>query len=194
MQQIEKLKQFIIESSKDKSFIHNEWFIKYHLNLVEQIALELCDIYKDANRNMVQTLVWIHDYGKIIGLNNLDEIKVKIDTLLNELEFEGNFVKSVIEKFDLIERKEEVDLNTAPIEVKIVSSSDGASHFVGPFFQIYLYENSGKPLDELMASNLLKVNKDWERKIVLPEVKKAIEERKEFVLESNGILPTRFIF
>ncbi len=44
-----------------------------------------------------------------------------------------------------------------------------------------------------MASNINKANKDWERKIVLPEVKRAFKARFKLVLEQNGKIPKNFL-
>ncbi len=176
----------------DKNFKHSAWFVKWHLNIVERIALELCDVYVEANRNLVVSLVWIHDFIKIKNLNS-NVFEKEIKSLMLGIGFKEDFIKRVIEYLILFEMKMEIDLRTAPIEVQIVSSADGASHLVGPFMSIYLWENSDKDLDNLIQSNVNKAMKDWDRKIVLPEVRKFFDNRHKFVLENNGVLPDKFL-
>ncbi|MSR73049.1 hypothetical protein EXS61_00355 [Candidatus Parcubacteria bacterium] len=60
---ITKFKNITIENFSRESFTYHEWMVNYHLKIVEHIALELCDIYTEADRNIVQALVWFHDFG-----------------------------------------------------------------------------------------------------------------------------------
>lgn len=191
---IQNLKREIINLSNNKKFIHHEWFIKYHLEIVEKIALELCDIYKEANKDIVMTMVWFHDYGKILDFDNQYEMTQKEGMkFLLEIGFEREFATKVLEYVKIMDSKLTVDINEAPLEVKIVSSADGAAHLVGPFFLVYLQENHLKSLEELLAGNINKAIKDWERKIVLLEVKKAFKNRHKITLEQNGLLPDKFL-
>ncbi len=189
---IQKLKDHVIEASKNPSFLHHEWFVEHHLNIFEKIALELCEIYKEADKDIVLTLVWIHDYGKILDMAKEHELNHKAGELLLELGFPAEFVEKVMEYLEIFESKMTKDLHAAPIEVRIASSSDAASHMVGPFMPIYWKEYNSKTIPELMAGQINKLNKDWERKIVLPEVKKAFEKRREFISEQVGNLPNKF--
>ena len=192
---IESLKKHVIEQAGRPEFIHHDWYVRYHLEIVERIALELSDRYPAADRNMVLTLVWIHDYAKIIDkVREHDEqlFKVGYQKLL-ELGFAKDFSDLVLENLRIFEMKMEIDLRQAPLEVQIVSSADGAAHLIGPFWMIYHKENAHLTIDTLLAENQRKLKKDWERKLVLPEVQAAFLERHRFVTEQTGIFPEKFL-
>jgi hypothetical protein len=44
-------------------------------------------------------------------------------------------------------------------------------------------------VEELMESNIRKLEKDWNRKIVLPEVKKELQVQYDFLRQSFGEIP-----
>lgn len=189
-----ELKKIVGKEVKNPRFIHHKWFVKYHLDIVEKLSLELCELYKDADRNLVLVIVWLHDYGKIVDSEKEHEITLtKEKGLLKSLGFDDQFSDKVVSYLETLERKIPEEIRASSIEVQIVSSTDGAAHFIGPFFSIWFYENSRRDLEDLMTKNIEKAIKDWERKIVLPEVKKIFQKRFEFVLEQNGKLKGRYI-
>jgi hypothetical protein len=57
---------------------------------------------------------------------------------------------------------------------------------VGPFFSIYWWENSDLSIAELQSRNLRKLKTDWERKIVLPVVKRAFASKYHDLLANFG--------
>lgn len=195
---IETWKKHVAEVSSDPGFAHYEWFVQWHLEIVEQIALELCDKYPAANRDLVQVMVWLHDYGKaLLGPFNEKEEYVLTTSAgtakLTEIGFAPDFVEQAVSNIAHMNKKLEVDLHEAPLEVQIVASADGCSHMVGPFMAEYWRENAGLTADELLEANKRKLVKDWERKIVLPEAREAFATRRAMHQELAGQLPVKYL-
>lgn len=191
-QYVARFRDHVIHSANDSRFLHHRWFVRYHLEIVARLAEELCALYPAADRDLVTVLAWLHDYGKIV-----DQAYEHAATLtagraaLLSAGFSMPFIDRVLACAERIDTKD--DLAHAPIEVQIISSADGASHLVGPFYALWWYENAHKPFAELMADNAAKARYDWERKIVLPEVRAAFARRHRLLLERCGQLPERFI-
>ena len=191
---IQALKEHVREVSANPDFVHREWFVEYHLKLVERIALELLPHYPQADPDVVMVMVWMHDYGKILDFDNQYAMTSAAGPgALTRLGFDAEFAGKVIANIELLDRKMDEDLHEAPIEVQIVSSADGASHHVGPFMPVYWRENAGKTIADLMASQQAKTLKDWGRKMVLPEVRAAFEWRHRAAMEQAGVLPEKFL-
>lgn len=191
-QLLDKLKSAVTQRSTAKNFVHHKWFIKYHLEIVENIATELCDKYLDANRFKVLVLAWLHDYEKIIDFDNQYNTELEATKkLMREIGFETDFIEEMATNLNIYNAKD--NLEAASIEIQIVSSSDAASHSVGPFMCLYWYENPTLSVDELMAANIRKISVDWEKKITLPEVKEAFAKYRTFNLQVAGQLPEKYL-
>ncbi len=191
---INTFKEHVIELSSNKGFIHHEWFIEYHLDIVEQIALELCDLYPDADRDLVHLLVWLHDYWKIVDFDN--EYKMTLiqwKKKLSELGFEEDIIEKALWFVEIMDQNESLDISKTAIEIQIISSADWCSHFVWPFLKLWWYENSDKDYKELMKDNIYKIQKDWNKKIVLPEAREAFQKHYELALEWSWTLPERYL-
>ncbi len=185
---IENLKQKIIVATQHPDFRHHKWFVKYHLELVEKISRSLCGKYPEANLNFVLALGWLHDYGKIIGLPGQDEHMITRSSgpvFLTGLGFEESVARDLIEAVKIIDGKNYEELVAARIEIKIVSTADGASHLFGPFYELWFYENPKVEFEMLMAKAREKLQLDWHNKIVLPEVKELLKERFLVILQQN---------
>ena len=195
----EAFKQHVREASANPEFVHHKRFVKWHLEIVERIALELCDHYPEADRDLVEVMAWLHDYGKILDYDHQYETTLTkgLETLIS-FGFSDDFAQRATDYVEILDKKLELDLHEAPIEVQVVASADGCSHMAGPFLNIFWHEATDKTFtdrtfEELMDLNRRKVEKDWKYKIVLPEARKAFEGRYKFIREQAGDLPTSFL-
>lgn len=185
-------RRHVIAAARDPGFVHHRWYVPYHLAIVERIAAEACDHYPEADRALVRTLVWLHDYGKIVdGAHEHDATLGAGRRRLLADGFPEPFVARAITCAARIDSRE--DLAGAPIEVQILSSADGAAHLVGPFFALWWYEHPGEPVERLLAENRRKALFDWGEKIVLPEIRAAFAARHRFLLEQCGDFPPAFL-
>ncbi|HET9174300.1 MAG TPA: hypothetical protein VFN56_03400 [Candidatus Saccharimonadales bacterium] len=75
---------------------------------------------------------------KIIDIDN--QYNTELDAtkkLMHELGFEEHFIGQMATDLNIYNAKD--NLSKASIEIQIVSSSDAASHSVGPFMCLYWY-------------------------------------------------------
>lgn len=190
---IRRFRETVIENFSRKDFKYHEWMTEYHLVIVERIAMELCDFYPAADRNIVQALVWFHDFGKPLDTENERELTLTEGAkAMRDAGFSPEFIDGVIERWQLMEKKNDIDIRTTPIETQIVSSADGASHFTGVFYPSYFNED-GDNFSTTQQHLREKITKDWERKIVLPEARKAFEDRYNRAKELLGVFPDKFL-
>jgi putative nucleotidyltransferase with HDIG domain len=190
--QMEQFRNHVIENFSRKDFTYHEWMIDYHLKIVERIAMELCDKYSNADRDVVHALVWFHDYGKPIDENNERGITATEGVkALAECGFAQDFIEKVVTNWQIMERKNEIDLHSAPIEAQIVSTADGMSHFVGVFYASYFGDGGDFATTQRRLKE--KITKDWDRKIVLPEARQACEVRYLRAKELLGEFPDKFL-
>lgn len=197
---IQAFRDHVAEISANPAFVHHMWFVEWHLKVVERIALELCERYPQVDRDLMSVMAWLHDYGKILSKDGEYE-RYRLDQgrdKLVELGFDERFADKAAEYVGWADKKLEVDLREAPIEVQILASADGASHLAGPFLYIFWHEATdktfvGKTFQELMELNRAKIEKDWTRKIVLPEARAAFEKYYQVAMVQTGQLPDRFV-
>jgi len=196
---IEAFKAHVREASANPDFVHHLWFVKWHLEIVEKLALELASHYPEADRDLVEVMAWLHDYAKILDFDRQHERDLldKGRDKLIELGFAEDFANKAADYIEMHDKSQEMDLRQAPIEVQISSTADGCAHVVGPFMVLFWHEATdrtftNKTLEELMAINRKKLDKDWNYKIVLPEARKAFAKYHDVFLQITGELPDKF--
>lgn len=188
---LETLRQRVVEINSEPNFVHNCWYAQWHLQIVANIAAELTQHYPKADKQVVEAAAWLHDIGKALGskVSNAEEAR----KILKENLFAPEFVEKVVQTIDRMDRFNDFDISTESVEVQIVSSADGCSHLVGPFMPIFVYEFHDRPFFDLMRGNANKARIDWNRKIVLPEARKAFKKYYEATLVQSGELPEKYL-
>lgn len=175
-EKIDKFKYHVKSLCDNPNFIHNAWYFEYHLQIVEKISSNLCLQYPTANKNLTLLLVWLHDYKKIAQYNTTEIVDQKyVERVLQQFGFDDSIISKSLEYVIQIDLKENLSNIDVPLEVKIISSADGASHLLSPFYFIYWKENYEDTIEEIISENLRKLKIDWEKKIVLPELQDQIK-------------------
>lgn len=199
-QKVQAFRDHVTQLAADPAFVHRKWFIEWHLKIVERIALELAEHYPEVDHHFISVLAWLHDYGKLLDYDRQYEHAMygKGCDKLIELGFDEAFATKAADSIELMDKKMDVDLHGAPIEVQIISSADGCSHLAGPFMHLFWHEATdttftGKTFEELMELNRKQAMKDWERKIVLPEARAACEKYYQVTMAQSGALPKKFL-
>lgn len=178
-QAISKVKEKVVEICSEKHFIHHKWYIEYHLNIIEKISLQLCERYSEADQLWVLLLVWMHDFEKIVRNGSIYQGTLGKE-FLEDLDFSPEDINKLLLDIDIFERKTDIKLVDAKIEIKIVSSADAAAHLIGPFYSIFWWENPNMSVENLRKSNWDKLEKDWNKKVVLPEIRDTYENHYQF--------------
>ena len=191
-EKLEKFREIVKTNNARPDFVYRDWMFEHHLEIVHRIAMELCDIYTDADRDIVEALVWFHDFGKPLDEENERPVtRTQGPKVMSECGFAEDFIAKVLEYWELMEKKNEIDIRTTPLEVQIISTADGCSHFVGMFYPSFF--GDGDSLDVTREHLSKKIEVDWNRKIVLPEAREAFQDRYERAKELIGQYPQTFI-
>lgn len=168
----------------------DSWFYKEHVLVVEKLALDLCDLYPNANRDVVTISVWFHDIGRAHGKNK-DHDLYGADyarKILSKNGFDQNLIDLVSESC----RTHSCSENGKPksLEGRILATADGLSHYHNGFYLRILYSwsngNTGDYCD-LKKKLFKKMKRDLDEKIFFDEVREKVlpmyEAWKKVVLE-----------
>jgi hypothetical protein len=150
-----------------------------HLKPVIDYSKKLAKKYK-ANLKVVWLSAILHDLARLDDLEPHDEISSKMayDLLLRE-GFSKNIAEEV-KKTILTHRCKKHKPQT--LEQKILATADAISHFKPPFY-LWFSSISSKTLKQQFESSLLKLERDYNKKIFFKDEKNLV--KKEYnVLKS----------
>jgi len=166
---LEEIKEKVKKECSDIGFKHNLWYWDYHILPMKEVALELARKY-DLDLELIEMIVYLHDIGKIRGLDNHAETGAEIVSEMLKDYPDKDLIVECVSKHNKPSPEDRM-------EVKLIASADAVSHFLSPFFEIFFWENPDRDIKSICEGNLWKMEKDW-NKILLPEAKEMC--RKEF--------------
>jgi hypothetical protein len=149
---------------------HKKWYVEKHLNIVQAIVDDLANKYTDANKDIMDLMVWTHDLAKAMN-NETKSHRDTITPILKEKGYSDDVINTVATNLELMDKVKKEDVADIPIEVKILSTADALSHYSNDFLNIYSTETSPtQDMELIKESNEQKLEKD-KKKILLPEFK-----------------------
>ena len=177
-----KLRTYITEKVADPEFVHHKWFIKWHLEIVETLSIDMLKYYPEADKVTLIVLSWMHDYGKIVDFANQYDLRYADEgkQVLVDLGFNASFADMIGESVKRFDKKDH--LENEIIEIRIVSSADACSHLNGPWVSLYWHENPDKPFEDIMKENIRKMGGEWELKVTIPEAISAYQQLHDDVM------------
>ena len=176
MSSLDKIRNFIKEEleTHDKE---DQW--DFHLKLVKKYADKLASIYKDADDEVVELAVWLHDITRIESLSKNHNVTgaAKAENLLREM----NYPQDIVEKVKhciLTHRCKDGDPKPESIEAKILASADGMAHFdIIPLLMWMAGKHTDMDIREAARWLYHKIERAWEKKIILPEAREMVKDK-----------------
>jgi hypothetical protein len=166
---MDRLRGEVSRRASTPEFVHADWFVTYHLQIVERLAQRFTSGREGTDATLVDALVWLHDFGKISSLNELDRENLdEVESVLRQSGFPSAFSNTVMGCLTEVNSPRRLD-KRARIESRIVSSADACSHLIGPFFMIYWRENQEAAIERNLVENERKLVHDWSVRVSLPE-------------------------
>ncbi len=171
---IDEIKAQVQKECLDPAFKHHKWYWEHHIMPMMWVALKLADEV-GVNRELIELVVYLHDIAKIRGLDDHASEGARIaDEMLPEMPKRDLIIKCIASH----NKPSEND----PVAVKLIAAADAVSHFLSPFFEIYIWENPDLDFNWLCESNIRKAEKDWKR-ILLPEAREMAREAYQDVIK-----------
>jgi uncharacterized protein len=160
------------------------WFFNLHQREVIIYAEKLLKIYKRADHKIVMISCWLHDIAHYYATNGREILEVKKNHHLKGAEIAENFLKKYKISREEIERVKNCIIrhrNKKPhtpktLEEKIMVVADTMSHFGSIFYLTYFKFHPDHTLEQMVADDLAKIERDWRDVNILPKAGKMVEK------------------
>ncbi|MFH1500924.1 MAG: HD domain-containing protein [archaeon] len=173
-----KAKEKVIKLAKAK---YSKDDYRYHIIPVVKNS-EILAKKTGANLEVVEVAAYLHDIAGLQGLrenNHHIEGAEKAVKILGELGYEEDFIKQV--EHCILTHRGRGYLEPKTKEAKVVASADAMAHF-DTFLDLFrFFLEKLESFEETVEVIEGKMERDWERKLILPEAKEMIKEKYDAV-------------
>lgn len=180
MQGVENIQNLVKTECETLGHV-KDWFYKHHLLEVATLALGLKRYYhSEANEEVVMLSVWLHDIGRIRGLEG-EHAKSGADEARKILEEFGYNEDTIAQVHHCIltHSCKEGNLPTS-IEGKILATADASSHFSEDFY-LRVLATGTRTVEEFKLWALEKIERDYRDKLFFRIAKVTLKKNYEIL-------------
>ena len=182
-----KIKDFIKKECQDNSQQVADWFFSEHLEVVDKYAQKLLQQNPEANSEVVELAVWLHDVQRIYNLDGEHALTgaIKSREILKNFNCKDGIIEQVYEAVRT-HRANSPETQPATLEGKILATADAMAHFSSNFYlKVFLskmkkgeFEN----VQEFKNWAIKKINRDYQNKIFFEEARKIIKSQYQTLI------------
>jgi putative nucleotidyltransferase with HDIG domain len=170
----EEIKQII-----EKEYADLDYFdYKYHLLPVVEYAAKLAEIC-EVNKEVVELSAWLHDIGRIkFGARNHELTgAAEAERLLKQFGYSAEIIEQV--KHCILAHRGSGSIRPQTMEAKVVAAADALAHFDMFLPLLTAIGKRGKGKDDKILYRWIyeKMERDWNKKILIPEAMEIAEEK-----------------
>lgn len=171
---IEKVKQIVEKECADLDYFD----YKYHLLPVVEYAAKLAEIC-DVNKEIVELSAWLHDIGRIkFGARNHELTgAAEAERILKQFGYSDEIIEQV--KHCILAHRGSGSIQPQTMEAKVVATADALAHFDMFLPLLTAIGKRGKAKDDKIIYRWIyeKMERDWNKKILIPEAMEIAEEK-----------------
>lgn len=170
----EELKQIIEKECADLDYFD----YKYHLLPVVEYAAKLAEIC-DVDKEVVELSAWLHDIGRIkFGARNHELTgAAEAERILRQFGYSDEIIEQV--KHCILAHRGSGSIQPQTMEAKVVATADALAHFDMFLPLLTAMGRRGKAKDDKRIYRWIyeKMERDWNKKILIPEAMEIAEEK-----------------
>lgn len=170
----EEIKQIIEKECAELDYFD----YRYHLLPVVEYAAKLAEIC-EVNKEVVELSAWLHDIGRIkFGARNHELTgAAEAERLLKQFGYSAEIIEQV--KHCILAHRGSGSIRPQTMEAKVVAAADALAHFDMFLPLLTAIGKRGKGKDDKILYRWIyeKMERDWNKKILIPEAMEIAEEK-----------------